>query len=863
VEEFVQTLGIRSVELPPRWLVEIGADVSRGQLLVERRAAPALLAPSLELLARLHELDEAVVLEPEPGDRARQSGKVVKREVWDILTGENVPPDWHVPGELSGWYRSILRVHLRRELPLAVGDKLANRHGHKGVVGAILPDDQMPRWCGQPLEALLDPLSVLNRSNWGQLYESLAGATGTALDVSVLSGEEIVRRAGEWGADAHGRSWIDPPARGGWLKEPVRAVAGVQFVMRQPQHACDRLKDRPQRFGEMDHWAYWAHDLEPLPRSACGLALPARRLQRLLAAAGFALTETAQTVRIERLQLDGDPPVDSRPLRQAEHTLPALYDAVDAVTPEGPAVLVFDPPVAAEAGRSLRWLPIVPAYDRPSRQSPNGTESEHELTLALRTVLRAAYYRHRSRHARRKLSPEQLEAGLRSMVSKYVDCAYTLALGQEADNKASWLRRGVLGRRLPQSGRAVAAPAGTLGLGLDEVGLPPDLCRAVLGLDAGTDGEDLARAAQGCWVWIKRDPVLHRWGLLPVRFRPVAGDAIRLPASLLGPMGADFDGDTIAVFAHLPETAANVTAARPSRLAWDALLQRPLFVPGKQYLFGLHRLRNDPQRLQALQGELYAAGAPAWPAASEAKTALESWVGATAGVAADGAWWGIVERHALDALAADPGMGLGLHAAEELAELDVLRCGAAKAELFAAANRAACQQILRGESLAPYRLPGASASGADPIADVMLAAKVSIGRFGGVLRRLLFSAAHLTPADIRAAQALTEQATQKVLSVKAGRRPLPFAAYDAQVRRLFRGEAPALPAEPGELGDLLERAAHTGIWERLRAALAPPVPVWLQWLREPHRLAELLDQVPGNVLEIPLDDLRAGPWRDA
>jgi hypothetical protein len=443
-----------------------------------------------------------------------------------------------------------------------------------------------------------------------------------------------------------------------------------------------------------------------------------------------------------------------------------------------------------------------------------------------------------------------------------MDCAFTLALGQEGDNKMSWLRRGVLGRRLSQSGRAVAAPAGTLGLGLDEVGLPLDLCRAVLGLDADAREEALGRAAQGRWVWIKRDPVLHRWGLLPVRFRPVSGDAIRLPASLLGPMGADFDGDTLAVFATLPGEGAGVTAARPSRLAWDELLQRPMFVPGKQYLFGLHRLMHDPQRLQAFQQELHATGAPAWPAVPEAKAALESWVGATAGVVADGGWWGIVERHALDALAAEPGMGLELYSVEELAKLDVLRCGAAKAELFAAANRATCLQILRGESLAPYRLTGVTASGADPIADVMLAAKVSVGRFGGVLRRLLFSIAHLTPADIRAAQALTEQATQKVLSVKAGRKPLPFGAYDAEVRRLSRGEAPELPTEPAELGELLERAVNTGIWERLRAALALPVPVWLRWLREPHRLAELLSQVPGGVLEIPLDDLRAGPWRD-
>src|SRR5262249_1057819 len=168
-EEFVQTLAVRSVELPPRVLVEKGQTVRRGQLLIQRQVAPALLAPSLEQLAQLPSLDTTVPLGPEAGDRAGHDGQVVALETWDLLTGEGVPPDWHVPEELGGAYRLVVHVPLRRELPLAVGDKLANRHGHKGVVGLVLPDGQMPSWRGEPLDALIDPISVLNRSNWGQL----------------------------------------------------------------------------------------------------------------------------------------------------------------------------------------------------------------------------------------------------------------------------------------------------------------------------------------------------------------------------------------------------------------------------------------------------------------------------------------------------------------------------------------------------------------------------------------------------------------------------------------------------------------------------------------------------------------------
>ena len=102
---------------------------------------------------------------------------------------------------------------------------------------------------------------------------------------------------------------------------------------------------------------------------------------------------------------------------------------------------------------------------------------------------------------------------------------------------------------------------------------------------------------------------------------------------------------------------------------------------------------------------------------------------------AAGEWWALIEDHALRALAEDPGMGLGLYPIDELRQLPVVRCGAAKDLYQAGAAAEAQEQILRGESLAVYRR-GSEAF--DPIAEVMVAGKLSVGRFGGALRRILY-----------------------------------------------------------------------------------------------------------------------------
>src|SRR5262249_53411284 len=136
------------------------------------------------------------------------------------------------------------------------------------------------------------------------------------LDVSGMSGEQVLRRARDFNADTHGRWLIEPPVAGGWLTGEVQAVAGVQFVMRLPHHACDRfaagpvvhavdtahLKKRQQRFGEMERWALWAHGLGGVPsESPQSLTPAAQRWQHLLALAGYGLRLAGAALVIRRL----------------------------------------------------------------------------------------------------------------------------------------------------------------------------------------------------------------------------------------------------------------------------------------------------------------------------------------------------------------------------------------------------------------------------------------------------------------------------------------------------------------------------------------------------------------------------------
>lgn len=402
---------IPSIELPAEVLVRPGCVVSCGQLLVQRRASPILLNSFQKVLARLGRFDAEAIIQPEPQELAPFEATVEEVEIWDFLQNKRIlrkndgsedeqpfREDYYIRDDLISHYRQMIWVRMARELPLGVGDKLANRHGHKGIVGAILPDAEMPRWKGQPLEALIDPISVLNRSNWGQIYETLAAA-GTTIPQTVPAGKRATDA--DWsaaraeGSDTTGRSQIHPPSNGTWMTQPTRAIAGILFVMRLPQHARERItyspspepagvKERAQRFGEMDHWALWAHGVcsPPVHDSGANVAPPwskgTQRWCRLLAMAGYQLRHDGNHLILSRLPLDGEPPADAEKVELNTLTRRQAYKAVDAFSRNQKNVLMFDPPVEA--------VPYIPQRNQPKadqKQTIRGSPSSHSPQIGV------------------------------------------------------------------------------------------------------------------------------------------------------------------------------------------------------------------------------------------------------------------------------------------------------------------------------------------------------------------------------------------------------------------------------------------------------------------------------------------------
>lgn len=194
-------------------------------------------------------------------------------------------------------YRGTVSLLIRVRRPLAVGDKLSNRHQGKGVVSAILPDSQMPRLPddeslpqairGTPVEVILNPVGVLRRLNIGQLWEMHTGLEARLTDGRqrrvgrvVEDPEALADRLSDLGAP-RGRLRLTLPD-GSLLGGDDGVVVGPQYILKLNHMAADKLSVRggqtwrspitgqptqvrrfdggqwvgaAQRLGEMEVWA--------------------------------------------------------------------------------------------------------------------------------------------------------------------------------------------------------------------------------------------------------------------------------------------------------------------------------------------------------------------------------------------------------------------------------------------------------------------------------------------------------------------------------------------------------------------------------------------------------------------------------
>jgi DNA-directed RNA polymerase subunit beta len=187
--------------------------------------------------------------------------------------------------ELPSGVQQMVKVYVATKRQISVGDKMAGRHGNKGVISKILPAEDMPYLAdGTPVDILLNPLGVPSRMNVGQILETHLGWAAQKLDFKAVTPvfdgateEEIRACLGEAGISETGKSLLYDGRTGERFEQMVtvgyiymmklhhlvddkvhaRATGPYSLITQQPLGGKARFGG--QRFGEMEVWALEAY----------------------------------------------------------------------------------------------------------------------------------------------------------------------------------------------------------------------------------------------------------------------------------------------------------------------------------------------------------------------------------------------------------------------------------------------------------------------------------------------------------------------------------------------------------------------------------------------------------------------------
>ena len=187
--------------------------------------------------------------------------------------------------ELSPGVNKVVRCYIAQKRKISVGDKMAGRHGNKGVVSRILPVEDMPFLPdGTPLDIVLNPLGVPSRMNIGQVLEVHLGyaakALGWKIATPVFDGaheDDIFQCLKDAGYSETGKMWLKDGRTGEYFDNPV--TVGYMYYLKLHHLVDDKIHARStgpyslvtqqplggkaqfggQRFGEMEVWALEAY----------------------------------------------------------------------------------------------------------------------------------------------------------------------------------------------------------------------------------------------------------------------------------------------------------------------------------------------------------------------------------------------------------------------------------------------------------------------------------------------------------------------------------------------------------------------------------------------------------------------------
>ncbi|HOX41493.1 MAG TPA: DNA-directed RNA polymerase subunit beta, partial [bacterium] len=258
-------------------IVRIGAEVRSGDILVGK------ISPKGETeLSSEEKLLRAIF-----GEKAKdvrdsslrlphgEYGKVLSIKIFSKDNGDELP---------TGVYQMV-EVSVAQLRKISVGDKLAGRHGNKGVISVILPEEDMPFMPdGRPVDVILNPLGVISRMNVGQILETHLGLAamsgGYKVATPVFEGitiKEIEKRLADQNLTTDGKIQLYDGRTG----EPFakKSTVGVMYILKLHHLVDDKMHARSvgpysmitqqplggkaqfggQRFGEMEVWALEAY----------------------------------------------------------------------------------------------------------------------------------------------------------------------------------------------------------------------------------------------------------------------------------------------------------------------------------------------------------------------------------------------------------------------------------------------------------------------------------------------------------------------------------------------------------------------------------------------------------------------------
>jgi len=258
-------------------IVTIGTEVKEGDILVGKVTPKGMaeLTSEEKLLhaifgEKTREVRDTSLRVPHGGDGIVHDIKVYSRKDND---------------ELPAGVSKVIRVYIIQKRKIQVGDKMAGRHGNKGVISLILPQEDMPYLPdGRPVDIMLNPQGVPSRMNLGQILELHLGMAAKNLNVHVATPvfdgahtEDISKLMKDANMDADGKTVLYDGRTG----EPFdnRIAVGVMYMIKLHHMVDDKLHARStgpyslvtqqplggkaqfggQRFGEMEVWALYAY----------------------------------------------------------------------------------------------------------------------------------------------------------------------------------------------------------------------------------------------------------------------------------------------------------------------------------------------------------------------------------------------------------------------------------------------------------------------------------------------------------------------------------------------------------------------------------------------------------------------------